>query len=293
MQFKTKSVKLSDIAIDGGTQQREKINNEIVAEYAEAMRCGAKFPAVTLFFDGVQYWLADGFHRFWASKAVPALDILADVREGTKRDARLFSAGANGTHGMRLSNADKRRSVLVLLLDKEWSAWSDNQIAKHCHVTHPFVGKLRSEINGAKKEPRVVTVTTTATEAAPVLGAVSELPKKEAAQGAQERLQPPPLSSGDEAAMHAEMVADAMDALREENESLRNQVAAMLFDGTDEEKAEHLDRLNHLTAENKRLEIMNRGLTEARDRVMRENVSLRKQAEYAAKKLKALDRAAA
>ena len=38
MQFKTKSVKLSDIAIDGGTQQREKINEEIVAEYAEAMR---------------------------------------------------------------------------------------------------------------------------------------------------------------------------------------------------------------------------------------------------------------
>lgn len=290
----SKAIKIQDIAIDGGTQQREKINDEVVAEYAEAMRCGAKFTPVTLFFDGVQYWLADGFHRYHASKAAEMLDILADVHEGTKRDARLFSASANGTHGMRLSNADKRRSVLVLLLDKEWSAWSDNQIAKHCHVTHPFVGKLRSEISGTKKAtPKVVTVTTTPTEAAPVLEVVSGLLKKEAAQGAQERLQPPPLSSGDEAAMHAEMVADAMDALREENESLRNQVAAMMFDGTDEEKAEHLDRLNYLTAENKRLEIMNRGLIEARDRVMRENVSLRKQGEYAAKRLKALDRAAA
>lgn len=101
-------------------------------------------------------------------------------------------------------------------------------------------------------------------------------------------VQPPP-----DADLHAEMLSDAMEALRDENESLRNQVAAMLFDGTDEEKAEYLDRLNHLTAENKRLEIMNRGLTEARDRVMRENVSLRKQGEYAAKKLKAIDRAAA
>lgn len=96
-----------------------------------------------------------------------------------------------------------------------------------------------------------------------------------------------------DADMHAEMIGDAMEALRDENESLRNQLAAMLFDGTDEERAEHIDRLNHLTAENKRLEIMNRGLTEARDRVMRENVSLRKQGEYAAKKLKAIDRAAA
>lgn len=102
-----------------------------------------------------------------------------------------------------------------------------------------------------------------------------------------------PVQPAPDADMHAEMVADAMDALREENESLRNQIAAMLFTGTDEEKAEYLDRLNHLTAENKRLEIMNRGLTEARDRVMRENVSLRKQGEYAARKLKAIDRAAA
>lgn len=102
-----------------------------------------------------------------------------------------------------------------------------------------------------------------------------------------------PAHPAPDADMHAEMLADAMEALRDENESLRNQVAAMLFDGTDEEKAEYLDRLNHLTAENKRLEIMNRGLTEARDRVMRENVSLRKQGEYAAKKLKAIDRAAA
>jgi hypothetical protein len=92
--------------------------------------------------------------------------------------------------------------------------------------------------------------------------------------------------------MHAEMLADAMDALRDENENLRNQVATMLFDGTCEEKAEYLDRLNFLTADNKRLEIMNRGLIEARNRVMLENVSLRKQGEYAARKLKALEKRA-
>ena len=102
-----------------------------------------------------------------------------------------------------------------------------------------------------------------------------------------------PAQPAPDADMQSEMLADAMDALRDENESLRNQVAAMLFDGADEDKAEYLERLNHLTAENKRLEMLNRGLTEARDRVMRENVSLRKQAEYAAKKLKAIDRAAA
>lgn len=107
--------------------------------------------------------------------------------------------------------------------------------------------------------------------------------------GAKPAPEPAPLADAD---MHAEMLADAMEALREENDSLRNQLAAMLFSGTDDERAEYLGRMNALTAENKRLEILNRGLTEARDRVMRENVSLRKQGEYAAKRLKAMDRAA-
>jgi len=108
--------------------------------------------------------------------------------------------------------------------------------------------------------------------------------------GSKPTLEVKPVQDAD---MHAEMIGDAMEALRDENESLRNQIAAMLFDGTDDERSEYLDRLNALTAENKQLGILNRGLTEARDRVMRENVSLRKQGEYAAKKLKAIDRAAA
>jgi hypothetical protein len=60
----------------------------------------------------------------------------------------------------------------------------------------------------------------------------------------------------------------------------------MLFDGSDEERDEYLSRLNYLTEKNKQLEILNRGLIEARDRVMRENASLKRQGLYAAKKLK-------
>jgi hypothetical protein len=233
----SKTIKIKDIAIDGGTQQREKINEEIVSEYAEAMRCGAKFPPVTLFFDGVQYWLADGFHRFHASRAAEMLDILADVREGTKRDAVLFSASANGTHGMRLSNADKRKSVLVLLLDKEWSKWSDNQIAKHCHVTHPFVGKLRKEI-----EPNgVVTVTTHASKPNNDAGTVSELPKKEAEQDS--------ASETEELRAHIEELTATAKELLEENASMG---AVMDAD----------DKLAALTAENKKLRELNRVLNE-------------------------------
>ena len=62
--MKTKTIKLIDIVIDAGTQQRATINNDVVAEYAEAMKCGSKFPAITVFFNGSSNYLVDGYHRW-------------------------------------------------------------------------------------------------------------------------------------------------------------------------------------------------------------------------------------
>lgn len=144
--MKTKIIKLAEIVIDAGTQQREKINDDVVAEYADAITCGLKFPAVTTFFNGAEHILVDGFHRYWAHKQLGILEIESDIHEGTRREAILFSAGVNGTHGIRPTNADKRKSVLLLLNDEEWAQWSNRDIAKHCKVTHTFVNKLRSEV---------------------------------------------------------------------------------------------------------------------------------------------------
>ena len=58
------------------------------------------------------------------------------VRAGTRRDAILFAVGANGDHGLRRTNEDKRRSVLVLLRDEEWGAKSDRWIATQAGVSN-------------------------------------------------------------------------------------------------------------------------------------------------------------
>ncbi|MBB4858283.1 hypothetical protein HNO88_001602 [Novosphingobium chloroacetimidivorans] len=98
-----------------------------------------------VYFDGTSYWLADGFHRTEAHRLIGASTILADVRQGTQRDAVLYSVGANASHGYRRTNADKRRSALRLLNDPEWSAWSDREIARRCGVSAPLVASLRPE----------------------------------------------------------------------------------------------------------------------------------------------------
>lgn len=151
--MKTKTIKLSDIVIDAETQQRVSQTDSVIDEYCESIKCGAKFPPVVTFFNGVEYFLVDGFHRYFAYKKAGGIDFLdADIHEGTKRDAILYSASVNGTHGLRLTNKDKRKHVLVLLNDSEWSQWTDTLIAKHCKVTQQFVSKVRREINDIQKD---------------------------------------------------------------------------------------------------------------------------------------------
>lgn len=143
------SLPIDSIRIDGGTQSRASINEAAVAEYAEAMADPATvFPPVIAYFDGREYWLADGFHRLAAWRQIGRTDIPAEIRQGDRRAAILHSVAANSAHGLRRTNDDKRRAVLTLLEDAEWSAWSDREIARRCAVHHEMVGKLRASLTG-------------------------------------------------------------------------------------------------------------------------------------------------
>jgi hypothetical protein len=154
-------IKISDIRAEGGTQPRARTDLNAVEEYTEAMRNGAVFPPVVVFYDGSDYWLADGFHRRNAAIGAGFEKINAEVKSGTRRDAILYSVGANATHGQRRTNDDKRRSVLRLLEDEEWSRWSDSEIARRCAVSQPFVSSLRpSLITVISEKPVEKTYTT-------------------------------------------------------------------------------------------------------------------------------------
>lgn len=140
-------IELSKIRIDGGTQSRIEPNQDVVAEYAEAYRTGVQMPPVSVFYDGSTFWLADGFHRYFGAKQAGCSTIHEDITPGTRRDAVLYSLGANSKHGLRRSNADKRRAVETMLDDPEWSEWSDVAIAKAAGVSSNFVGDVRRIIN--------------------------------------------------------------------------------------------------------------------------------------------------
>ena len=151
------------IRTDGGTQIRacETFQTK-VEEYALAIGAGAEFPPLTVFFDGTVYWLADGYHRHGAFQivltalrdelGVQSLDIPCEVFEGTLRDAILYACGANATHGIPRTNADKRVAIETMLtnelvaFDGNGVPWSDRQIGRICNVSHHTVAKIRAEV---------------------------------------------------------------------------------------------------------------------------------------------------
>lgn len=139
-------IELDKIRIDGGTQPRAKIDMEVVNDYSTSFELGANFPPIDVFFDGKEYWLADGFHRYHAARDAHVPELPATIHNGTVRDAILFSLGCNDRHGLRRTNEDKRHSVMTMLNDPEWSQWSDRSIAEKCGVGNQLVGHVRQTL---------------------------------------------------------------------------------------------------------------------------------------------------
>jgi len=150
------TIEVELLRLDGGTQPRAALNFLTIEEYAQAMLGGVQFPPVTVFYDGTDYWLADGFHRVRAAEQAGMATIPADVRQGTRRDAVLFSVGANASHGMRRTNKDKRRAVETLLRDAEWGDWPNTKIATVCAVAESFVRKMKDELGLSSHNAKIV-----------------------------------------------------------------------------------------------------------------------------------------
>ena len=139
-----KKLSLDVIRLDGGTQARVSLNNDVVTEYAAHLKEGDTFPEIVVFHDGSDYWLADGFHRYHAHKHNGEQEIACDVKTGTLEEAKLYAYGANGRRGLSMSREDKRKVILLMLQHPEWSKWTNTEIAKHTGVSSMTVGRIKA-----------------------------------------------------------------------------------------------------------------------------------------------------
>lgn len=142
-------IMISSINFDEDTQIREHIQEQIVTEYAELMKQGNEFPPVILFRDNETFFIGDGWHRIRASQKNGYSHFLAQVYDGGKPAAIRYSLKSNITHGLRLTNADKRKKVKVAL--QEYPTLSTNEIANICGVSESLARSIRDRF--VKNEP--------------------------------------------------------------------------------------------------------------------------------------------
>ena len=140
-------------------QMREKLSASTVTEYTELIQAnGCKWPFSTpcsIIRVKGELILTDGFHRVAAMRKADEDQVYVVITDGTKTDALKAALSANISHGLRRSNADKRRAVVMALGDATLQKWSDRKIAELCGVSDPFVGQIRGEVQTVSTSPVV------------------------------------------------------------------------------------------------------------------------------------------
>lgn len=262
-----KKLNILNIRIDGGTQPRKEINYDVVKNYAEAMREGTVFPPVTVFFDGAEYWLADGFHRYHATKSNATTTIEADVHQGSVEDAREYSYGANKDRGYSMSAEDNKEIVRKMLLDPRYKDWTQSRIAKHVGVTEMFVSRVKASME-IKDEPKTKKFVT------------KDGVEKEMKTGNIGKRETPPtkpdVTTYDEKEDRIRELTDVISQLDEENTLLKDKIAIGSWDASDIEKIDVEDTIKELREQIRLLEIDNKALRESRDMFQHRNAELMK-----------------
>jgi len=155
---------VSTLRFSERTQPRQEIDPEWVDDLEERMQAGEngivvdrkdkEFDPLVVFYDGNDYLVADGHHRGRAARQHPDIDrIQVELYEGDRRDAVLYSVGANAEHGKQRSTQDKRQAVLTMLTDDGgWKQWSDREIARQTGTSSSMVNRLRNWLEDTKED---------------------------------------------------------------------------------------------------------------------------------------------
>ena len=260
----TERIKLEKIRLDGNTQPRKEIDEQLVQHYTDKLLEGkTKFTPIDLWFDGKVYWPSDGFHRYHAHKRAGYKDIEANVKTGTKRDAFIACLPANSKHGKQRTPEETRYSVRMALEDWELGEKSDAEIAVHCDTSPMTVGRVRKAL-GLEKAVRVnkkgqkVDVTKIGRKK-------EEVPFWPAAPTEEDKMQE---------------MAKEHTIIAEENAKLKDQLAIKSLPVSTTAKKEIEETIETLRAQIKDLEFQLRTMTQSRNEFQSKNAEMIKQMGY-------------
>jgi len=271
---------LDKIRIDCDTQSRVKTNLAKVNEYADKMLMGEVFRPAVVYYDGREYYLSDGFHRYFANKKIGSPGMDCEVRQGSLRDAQFYAVEANNEHGMPPTAADRRMNVIRLLNDFEWETMTQTQIAKKCGCTQQAVSKIKQELFAPKPVPQV------SNDKKDSKPAEDSKPAKESKKTDAVKA----TSDADaELIEQNELLIDAVVTLETENHNLTDRLAVTAMEATPEEKSLAQSTITELRANIRLLELDLKSITHSRNTYQSENAQLKKQITILMNKIKKIE----
>ena len=264
---------LYKIRIDGNTQARIKLNQDVVNEYAEHLKDGDKFPPMVVYHDGTDHWLADGFHRYFAYKLNKETMVEVEVIVGTVEDAQEYSFSANQGSKRGLSNSpeDNRNIIIRMLQSPRWSAWSSDTIAKHIGVSKRTVSRVKQSLELPEQE---------------TVKYVKDGKELEMKVSKVKRAQRPAGTKPDSTTVNEDKIAidnlndqlsglsETINELSTENTTLKDKIAIGQWDASEMEKLDVEDTIKDLREQIRVLEIENKSLRESRDMYQNRNSEL-------------------
>jgi len=222
---------------------------------------GDKFPPIIVFHDGSDHWLADGFHRYFATKANAQESIEAEIKSGTLQDAQLYAYGANSRRGLSMSDDDSRNIVTKMLQNPVWGRWTNAEIARHVGVSKMTVGRVKNSLPAAGIETKKVYTNKHGQEA---VIETKNLGKKKAEK-------PPEDDQGED---QLSELTETISTLSSENQTLKDKIAVGQWDASEIEKIDIEEVVTELRATIRVLEIDNKALRESRDMYQNRNAEM-------------------
>lgn len=151
----TKKFPVSELVLDERCQARADVDHEAVTEYRDAYAAGVALPEPKVFMVSGKAYVVDGYHRVPAAILAKKAWLKCEVvGEGTIEDAVWYAAGVNQAHGVRRTNADKRRAVRLALETPTGAEQSSAALAKHIGVSDKLVTLVREELGDARNSER-------------------------------------------------------------------------------------------------------------------------------------------
>lgn len=288
-----KTMNLEFLRTDGNTQARVQLDQNIVNEYAEHMKDGDKFPELVAYHDGSDYWLADGFHRYFAYKSAGIKEADVEVRSGTLEDAQLFAYSANCRRGLSMSSEDNRNVIILMLKHPKWSLWSYSEISKHVGVSRMTVGRIAKTLEPNPDASTVKQFVNKHGSISTIDTAKINKPKPVVERPVGTK---PDSSTIDERQMQIAQLTDRISEFSEvitelssENDNLKDKIAIGQWDASDFEKVDIEETVANLRETIRVLEIDNKSLREGRDMYQNRNAELMSMVKSLQNKIKKLE----